>query len=274
MIVKNLFDTHNHSEFSNDSKTTLIESVKYASQINLGGICFTDHREFPDSIAKARADFKIEVKFDVKEQQSKIDEIQQKFPNIKILKGIEIGYTKERAEDIIEELKKYAFDQVILSIHQIEGADPWKGEYYMGKTYKEAYAGYLETLYEAMCTVEDFDSIGHYDYIVRYPDYPETAILYKDFPDILDTMFKDLVYNGKALEINTKTYNELRGRTPYIDINVLKRYKELGGELICLASDSHEAHKVADKLEWAAEIVKSAGFKYLTHFENRKPIIQ
>ncbi len=272
MNTKKFFDTHNHSEFSGDSVSTVKKSVISAIEMGLGGICFTDHYEFPDSIAMAREHFIEEQQFNVELQQKVIDEVQIEYPEIKVLKGVEIGYTEERKEEAKALVKKYPFDQVILSIHQMEGLDPWIGEYYKGKTYEEAYGGYLEALYEGMCNLKDFDSIGHYDYIARYPDYPETAIMYKDFPDLLDEMFKFLIYKGKALEINTKTYKELRGRTPTIDMNLLKRYKELGGELICLASDSHSPFKVGDKLDWAADIVASAGFKYITHFENRKPI--
>ncbi len=273
MDTKNIFDTHNHGEFSGDSRSTIQKSVEAAIEKGLGGITFTDHYEFPDSLTRAKPHFVEQAKFDIDHQQSIIDEIQLQHPNIKILKGIEIGYTEERAHEAIDLLNKYSFDHIILSIHELEGHDPWRGEFYDGKTYKEAYGQYLEALYKAMHTLKNFDSLGHYDYIARYPDYPETAVLYKDFPDILDEIFKYLIHEGKAIEINTKTYIELRGRTPYIDINVFKRYKELGGELICLASDSHLASKVGDRLEWAASIVESAGFKHFTYFENRKPIV-
>ncbi len=271
--TKNLYDTHNHSEFSGDSISTVRDSVKMAMEIDLAGITFTDHYEFPDSVTRAKPDFVRQAIFDIEAQQKLIEYYQEKYPNIKILKGIEIGYTQERAAEAIDLLNKYSFDQVILSIHEIDGCDPWKGEFYEGKTYKEAYGRYLEALYEAMYTLKDFDCLGHYDYIARYPDYPETAILYKDFPDILDEIFKYLAYEGKALEINTKTYKEVRGRLPYIDINLFKRYKELGGDLVCLASDSHAANKVGDRLEWAASIAQIAGFKYFTHFDKRKAIV-
>ena len=63
----------------------------------------------------------------------------------------------------------------------------------------------------------DFDILGHYDYIVRYPDYKEVTIYYSDFAEVLDSILTFLVQNGKTLEINTKTYQLYRGRHPELN---------------------------------------------------------
>ena len=47
--MKNLFDTHNHSQFSFDGKRTSAElSARSALDKGLGGIVFTDHYEPAD----------------------------------------------------------------------------------------------------------------------------------------------------------------------------------------------------------------------------------
>lgn len=115
--------------------------------------------------------------------------------------------------------------------------------------------------------------MGHYDYVTRYAPYPECSILYKDFPDILDSMLRYLAENGKALEINTKTYQDFKGRTPVLDKNILMRYRELGGEIISLGSDSHDADRVGFNFERAAALVSRCGFRYLAHFDKRKPVM-
>ena len=83
-----------------------------------------------------------------------------------------------------------------------------------------------------------------------------------------------LAREGKALEINTKSYQDYKGRTPELDKNILLRYKELGGEVISLGSDSHNPGRVGDKFGFYSELIKSLGFKYLAHFEERKLIQQ
>ena len=90
--------------------------------------------------------------------------------------------------------------------------------------------------------------------------------------EIFDRMLKYLADEGKAVEINTKTYQPYGGRTPVLDKDILLRFKELGGEFISLGSDSHDPERTGDKFPYYAGLVKSLGFRYLVHFENRKPV--
>lgn len=269
-----LFDNHNHSNFSPDAQKTTIElSSRAAMEAGLGGICFTDHYDIhPSGLIKKGAPAIDNEKFDIDAQQKEIDRVRELL-GYKIQKGIEIGLSKEHRDKIKELLARWKFDQVIASIHYIDNSDPYDGSYYEGKGFKEAYGHYLETLYEEMTYLEDFDIMGHFDYVTRYPSYPEQSILYKDFADILDEIFRYLIHNGKALEINTKTYIEYRGRKPYLDLNVLKRYREMGGEIISLGSDSHQPERVGDNFEWASSLVRSCGFSYLAHYESRRLIM-
>lgn len=272
-----LFDNHNHSQFSFDGgRTTVEDTTREAIRKGLGGLCFTDHCDFYVPPMKSSYEAYVPEEFDVAARNAEIDRVNALVPaNFRIFKGIEIGVQKSEREKIAEHLAKNHFDEVIASVHYIDETDPYWGGYYEGKTWKQAYGHYLETLYEEIVWLGDrFDIMGHYDYVTRYAPYPEASIMYKDFPDLLDNILRFLSENGKALEINTKTYQELKGRTPVLDLNILKRYRELGGEVISLGSDSHDAKRVGLHFERFAEIVKSAGFRYLAHFENRKLIME
>ena len=272
------FDNHNHSQFSFDGKkTTVEESAAAAFAKGLDGICFTDHCDFYVPPMKAQFEHLVPEVFDVEAQQAEIDRVNAASYAVlpgsrrfRILKGIEIGLQKNCREQIREHLGKYSFDQVIASVHYIDDTDPFYGGYYEGKDWKEAYGHYLETIYEEMTWLGDFDIMGHYDYVARYAPYPQASIFYRDFSDIFDAMFKYLAQEGKALEINTKTYKDYHGRTPEMDIAVLRRFRELGGEAVSLGSDSHDAQRPGDNFLHFADIVRSAGFRYLAHFESRR----
>jgi histidinol-phosphatase (PHP family) len=80
-----------------------------------------------------------------------------------------------------------------------------------------------------------------------------------------------LAQEGKAIEINTKTYRNHKGYTPTLDTEILKRFRELGGECISLGSDSHEEWRLGENFERFAEVVKNCGFKRLVYFKERKP---
>ena len=266
-----LFDNHSHSQFSFDGKRTSVEeSARAAMSAGLGGICFSDHCDHYVPPMKASFENLTPEYFDVAEQQAEIGRVQDMLgEGVKILRGIEIGMYEECHEQIRDVLDSNSFDQVLASVHYIEQTDPYYGGYYEGKDWKQAYGGYLETIYKEMTWLEDFDIMGHYDYIVRYASYPVTSIRYRDFSDIFDEMFRYLIHEGKALEINTKSYEGHRGRIVELDHDVLLRYREMGGEIISLGSDSHEPSRVGAGFSHHAELLKSLGFRWTAHYESR-----
>ena len=295
-----LYDNHNHSQFSFDGKRTSVEiSAAAARDKGLAGICFTDHCDFYVPPMKAAFENLVPETFDVKAQQAEIDRVnevispgephhdgnieiiqgtggrtgQDSGPQFRIFKGVEIGMQKNCRDRIREFLSGNSFDEVIASVHYLDDTDPFYGGYYEGKDWKTAYGHYLETIYEEMTWLGDFDIMGHYDYVARYAPYPQASILYKDFGDIFDAILKYLAENGKAIEINTKTYQDYKGRTPVLDRHILLRFKELGGEAISLGSDSHDPIRPGDKFLQYAEFVRSLGFRHLAHFEGRRLVM-
>jgi histidinol-phosphatase (PHP family) len=269
-----LFDTHNHSQFSFDGKRTSVEaSARAAAEAGLGGICFTDHCDHYVPPMKASFENVVPEYFNVEEQQAEISRVQSLIGDrTRLLKGIEIGMYEECHEQIRKVLDENSFDQIIASVHYIEKTDPYYGGYYDGKDWKQAYGTYLETIYREMKWLEDFDIMGHYDYIVRYASYPVTSIRYRDFSDIFDEMFRYLIQEGKALEINTKSYEGHRGRMVELDNDVLLRFREMGGEIVSLGSDSHEPSRVGAGFTRHAAFLKSLGFRWTAHYESRRLI--
>lgn len=273
-----LFDNHNHSEFSFDGKRTSVEkSTLAAADAGLGGVAFTDHCDFFVPAMKAEYEQFVPETFDVNAQQAEIDRVQALIDGriggerkFRILKGIEIGMHEDCHGEIRRTLGENNFDQVIASVHYLDGIDPFYGGYYEGKDWKEAYGHYLETIWKEMTWLKDFDIMGHFDYVVRYAPYSSTSLLYRDFSDILDEMFRYLIQEGKALEINTKSYQEYNGRLVTIDTEVLKRYRELGGEIVSFGSDSHDSHRIGHAIMEHALLLKSLGFRWSAHYESRR----
>lgn len=274
-----LFDNHNHSQFSFDGWRSSVEGCASAAlEAGLSGIAFTDHCDFFIPEAKILRGNPVSETFDVSLQQEEIDRVQTlieagAFPGdkgLKLLKGIEIGMHENHHEDIRRVLSENSFDQIIASVHYLDGVDPYYGVYYEDKDWKRAYGMYLETILTEMKWLEDFDIMGHFDYIVRYAPYPETCLRYRDFSDILDGMMTYIIHEGKALEINTKSYQDHKGRLVTLDTDILRRYRELGGEIISLGSDSHAPSKVGYGFESFAELLKSFGFRWTAHYEKRK----
>lgn len=264
-----MFDCHVHSFFSCDSDMKPEAACDSAVEKGLDGIAFVDHLDYdfpgsgPDTL------------LDVKNYSAYMDDLKASQKNrLKILKGIEIGIQPHVIEKSCAVIKDIDFDFVIASIHIIDREDPHLGQYYPGKTKLEAYSRYLKEVLFKIRNFNDFDISAHFDYITRYPDYPERSLRYTDHSDLFDEIFKELIYRGKGFEVNTGSYKVKNdGRpAPVYDINILRRYRELGGEIVSLGSDAHDSLYIAYRFDYFRELIKDSGFKYLAHFENRKPV--
>ncbi len=90
----------------------------------------------------------------------------------------------------------------------------------------------------------------------------------KKYADKIDTVLRTVAENGKALEINTSGLRQPYGVTmPELDI--VKRFRELGGEFVTVGSDAHYAKDLGAGIEEGMKIAKAAGFSCISLFKNR-----
>ncbi|MDR2585420.1 MAG: histidinol-phosphatase HisJ family protein [Prevotellaceae bacterium] len=262
-------DTHTHSDFSRDSITTVAQSVRAAISSRLTGISFTDHLDIGVPQGSV-GDY-----FEIGDQQAAIQECVLKYGTcLGIYAGVEVGLQKHCLNEIQKIISAHRFDIVIGSIHWVNHLDPYCGEYYVNKSIKEAYREYMEFYIDCIGNYNDFDVLGHYDYISRYSPYKEKTLLYRDFKDHFDTFFKIAIEKGKALELNTRSFLPRNGQPPpQFDPDVFKRYRELGGEMVTLGSNAHDTQRLGDNFELFAAKLKKCGLRYLTHFKERKPVL-
>ena len=87
---------------------------------------------------------------------------------------------------------------------------------------------------------------------------------------MLDAIFRLLIENGKALEINTKKAGGGRTRPTTPDKDLLLRYRQMGGEILSLGSDSHVAEGVAVSFGHYIDLLRSLGFRWSAHYEKRQ----
>jgi len=261
-------DTHTHSTFSRDSQITVEQSTQAAIAAGLNGLSFTDHLDIgvPEGSV---GDY-----FEIPDQQAAIQGcIAQYGSQINLYTGIEVGMQIHCMDDIKKVIAAHRFDIVIGSVHWVNRMDPYCGEYYVGKSLPVAYREYLEYYVDCIRQFDDFDVLGHYDYISRYGPYTPKTLTYRAFKDQFDTMFAVAIQNGKALELNTRSFVARDGQPPQFDSDVFKRFRELGGEMVTLGSDAHDASRLGNGFTYWAAKLKACGFKYLTHFKERKPVL-
>lgn len=271
-------DMHMHTWFSTDSEACPRDMADEAVRKGLKTICFTDHFDKDD------LEWVEEGIFDVDAYFVEMQKLQEEYAgklNIRI--GIELGL-RTYLKDYYEELtKKYPFDFVIGSVHNVpykkdaEGnilyTDPAAEKLFTDRTDKEAYRLMMETTLENVRTSDCFQTLGHLDYVVRYGKSREKEYSYTDYADIIDEILKLLIEKEKGLEVNSAGLKYgLPFAHPHPD--VLKRYRELGGEIITIGADAHKPEHIAYDFAKAEEILKSCGFKYYTEFFEQKPVFK
>ena len=260
-----LWDTHIHTSFSSDSTAAPNDMIQAAITDQLAGICFTDHMDldYPDSPDR--------FLLDTDSYYTSMKSLQKSYQNqLPVLIGIELGLQPHLAAKLSHLLRQYPFDFVIGSSHVVHGFDPYYPAYYEGKTENEAYLEYFESILENVNAFTDFDVYGHIDYVVRYGPNKNAAYSYQKYADIIDCILKRLIELGKGIEINTAGFKYGLGH-PNPTEDILKRYLELGGEILTIGADGHKPEHIAYDFAKVPAILKEAGFSYYTVFKNRKP---
>lgn len=259
-----MYDYHNHTNFSSDSTTPMAEMVQTAYEKGLEEIAITDHYDpnYPDPEFPFTIDF-------AKYQQT-LEEVQEQFRGkIKVVKGIEIGIQHGDCFDLCSQaVKSYPYDFVLGSFHCADGFELYGKGFYEGKSIEASYEGFYQYMYRCLQVYDDYDVLGHFNIIDRYTDCIPSHNVYMD---IVEEILKLIINKGKGLEINTSSFRYGLGERTTPAIEIFQLYKDLGGEIVTTGSDAHLPIHIMDHLDYAEEMIKKVGLKYVTTFEQRQP---
>lgn len=254
-----------HTHFSHDSESTPEQMAEGAISKGLKIICFTDHFD------KDIMDWGEEDIFDPERYFEKMTEVRETYRDrLDIRIGVELGLQPYLGGYYREFVKKYPFDFVIGSVHSIDRSDVASRKVFQGKTDEEVYRRVFTEMSEDIRAFDDFDVFGHIDYVVRYGTNREKEYSYQKYADEIDSVLKLLIERGKGIELNTAGLKYgLPFAHPHMD--VLKRYRQLGGELITVGADGHRPDHIAYDFHKVEDILKECGFRYYAEFKERKP---
>lgn len=255
-----LADSHLHTHKSFDAKGTLLEKATLAKSIGIDRLCVTDHFECHNKekwtpVAEMRREFEA--------QKAKND------TGVELYFGIELGEINIRPDVAKEVIEEGNFDMVIASVHALEDGSSIHLVDYKAKDVHVHVDRYLKCL-EDIVNFRDFDTLAHINMTVRYAAMQGTSLSMEPYYDRLLKLFKTLVSREKALEINmSSVYSPLGVPLPTVD--VLRLYKEAGGELLTVGSDAHLVEHVGRGVSDAYLYAKEAGFDKITVYTKRKP---
>ena len=258
-------DSHVHTNLSHDGKSSIEEYLNIAKEKSVDEITFTEHYDIYDGVKTNLKTLDVD-KYREEYLKNKDDS------KVKTNFGIEIGLRPESYTKIHNMVTNNDFDFIIGSSHitckKDMSMDP---TFFEGLTQKEAYMKYFNEVLENINKYYyEFDVYGHLDYVVRYGNYHSQKIDYDDYKDILDTILKTLIRKDKGIEVNTSGIRYGLERT-HPSIEIIKRYKDLGGKIITVGSDAHKANDLASYFGLTYRILQLIGYDEVAIYHNRRP---
>lgn len=265
--MQQYYDYHLHSEVSMDSMMPMETVCQRAIAMGLNGICFTEHQDFYSGHHAAKHGH---VEIDMAFYHSQIALLRETYgKRLQICQGVELGLQTCNIEENQDFLQQNAFDFILGSVHTIEGKEISSGEFYEGREKEESYERYFQAVYDVVKTQPTFHCLGHLDLIRRRGNYADNEIDYRRHGDIIEAILQQLIACGKGIEVNTAGIRYGVGAM-HPDIPILKRYKELGGEIITCGSDGHRAEHVGMDIKAGYELLRQCGFDYVSIFVDGK----
>lgn len=266
-------DQHTHCHFSTDSDATPASMIQGALEKELTHLTLTDHMdlEYPGSTKEAPL-----FEFDPQNYFTALAPLKESCrEQLTLGIGIELGLRSGRSDlnvQMHQLLSDYPFDFVLGSVHLLEDEDPYYEEYWNSRSPKDVLHRYFNDMLVSLTEYDNFDSLGHLDYLIRYipaccgtKDYA-----YNEYKEILDEILKLLIQKNKALEINTAGL--IKGLPCFHPkLEVLKRYLELGGDLLTIGSDGHSPDKIATEFTKTEELLRSCNVKGYHVYKKRVP---
>jgi histidinol-phosphatase (PHP family) len=272
-----LADYHVHCMFSDDSWYTPEKVAEDAWKINLDEICFTDHVDYG---IKPDWDMALDAKVMEGQRMLNVDyaayfpciaDLRERWAGrIAIKSGLELGVQTHTIPQFNALWDKYAdeFDFILLSIHQVGDLEFWTGEFQEGRTQEEYNRAYYEELYKVATAFDHWSVLAPLDLIKRYD--PAGAL---DFPanrDLVAATLEHTIAQGKGIELNTSSVRYgLADSQPATEILTL--YRDLGGTVITLGSDSHAPEHLGAYIRHFQHRLASLGVKGFHTFDKMAP---
>jgi histidinol-phosphatase (PHP family) len=177
-----------------------------------------------------------------------------RFPDLKIMTGVELGEPHWHGAAVAALLRTGRFDRSLGSLHCLPVGHQFSGisKLYSQRPAADVVREYLAEIPRLIEASDAFSVLAHIDYPLR--DWPAEAGHFD-----LDTVQEEfrhalrvLARSGRALEINTE--EPLRPR-------IARWWREEGGTAVTFGSDAHQPDTVARQFHDAAAMAEACGFR-------------
>lgn len=250
-------------------------SCARAADLGLPSIAFTEHVDITrwtvpaavrERLGRDRSLVDAEGRFhppelDVGGYMAAVGRCRERFPQLRILSGVELGEPHRFTARIRSLLGSGSFDRVLGALHTVEvGGELWLVDDLMavdrpsGLDPSQVLRAYLaESAAMVRELPDEVQVLAHIDYPVRgWRGRFQVADFEEEFREVLVA----LAATDRALEVNT--------RVP-LAAPVVGWWRDVGGRAVTFGSDAHRPDGVAAGFAEAASMVESHGFRRDRH---------
>ena len=276
-FVKNLVDMHVHSQNSHDAHVPVLDMARSSVNAGIRMLAIADHWDgllCPDGKDQDLFSHIQHCYVEVKAAQAALGH------DCELLVSIELGEPHWDYEMSAKALKLVPYDAVIGSVHAVRCPEA-EGKIGLDRAYSRMdfaniseenldrfFRLYFDETLSMVKTV-DIDILAHLG-------SPKILVLRKQgreldlhrYSEQIDEILNVLIEKGIALEFNSAELDTDGLFAP--DPWVVKRYLELGGKKITLASDAHFLHETGRGMEKAVSVLREFGVQELCFLKNRE----
>ena len=264
-----MYDTHVHSTFSRDGESTMEEYAALFDSGGFKGVGFAEHVDFlPEcgSYGFLNPDRYI---LEIKSFRDR---------GYEFYAGGEIDYAGSVSGDISDHLKRFKYDFTVCSVHMIDGISISDKIRIPSIKDREILAGVIARYYTVLNNAvgtAGFDVLGHLGVYKRYLDE-----VFKN-----DRWLRSISEEGEfetaqlcarsdmIVEVNTSgLFSPLAETLP--GMTFMKLYRSMGGRNVCVGSDAHNVRNVGKGIKAACDMLKGAGFDFVTlPWDRERPVM-
>ena len=263
-----LIDCHNHSCHSFDAVDTVEAMCLRAEELGLTAFALTDHSDLNGKNLSECVDV----------VSRSVDEVEQFRSShaikCELLTGLELGEAVDFPEDakVMAQLRPY--DVIIGSYHNSPNGEDYYFMEFQSMTDEEIYVslrGYFDKLIQTVQKT-DLDVLAHITYPLRYivGDQGRRVCL-DDYENQLHRLLTSVIEKGVSLEVNSSGLRQKIGE-PLPNRLILQKYRELGGTMVSLGSDSHNTKDLGKGIKECTQLLSDLRFTHITYFRKRQPI--
>lgn len=265
-----LTDFHCHTGISPDTTASFYDMVMAEYNAGVRYLCITDHC---DTVDWRTLDFYPRCRTVAAREREALAAVREALPaDLHIRLGLELAELQFYPE-LTEELAGATGLDFILGSHHITKE---YGDYHALTCYDDAaflrrmWQLYLDNL-QWVADKNYFDVMAHIGYVRRYAmaQGVDTGLTLREHGDRIEHLLKTIIGNGRGIELNCSGLRD--GCGPFPSEEILRLYRDLGGQIVTTGSDAHWPRNAAACLAQGQDVLRACGFRYVTVFTGRRP---